>query len=192
MTDTAFKLDDNLRSRLAGMHRRGPDGSLETIPYEVVQDPEFHMGGAGLYGTAVDYIRFNQMILNKGRGATARVLEPATVELMCRNNIGNLSMNAMRSSIATATNDVDFYPKIEKKWGISYMINTAPTPEGRSAGSLSWAGLANTYYWIDPKRKITGVLMMQVLPFADKRCLDVFSRFEAAIYAALNPASMPS
>lgn len=66
--------------------------------------------------------------------------------------------------------------------GLSFMINTAPSPEGRSAGSLSWAGLANTYYWIDPVRDVTGVMMMQVLPFGDEHCLAAFSDFEQAIY----------
>ena len=65
------------------------------------------------------------------------------------------------------TNDVDLYPDMVKKWGLSFLINTAKTPEGRSAGSLAWAGLANTYFWIDPARNVTGVILMQLLPFAD-------------------------
>ena len=56
-----------------------------------------------------------------------------------------------------------------KKWGLSFLINTAKTPEGRSPGSLAWAGLANTYFWIDPSRNVTGVILMQLLPFADKQ-----------------------
>jgi methyl acetate hydrolase len=88
--------------------------------------------------------------------------------------------------VPTASNDVDFLPGIDKKYGLSFMINTAPTPEGRSAGSLAWAGLANTYYWIDPVRDVTGVIMMQVLPFADTTCLQVFSDFERAVYAGLD------
>ena len=65
------------------------------------------------------------------------------------------------------TNDVDLYPDMVKKWGLSFLINTAKTPEGRSAGSLAWAGLANTYFWIDPARNVAGVILMQLLPFAD-------------------------
>jgi CubicO group peptidase (beta-lactamase class C family) len=72
-----------------------------------------------------------------------------------------------------------------KKWGLSFMINTAQTPEGRSPGSLAWAGLANTYYWIDPARDITGVILMQVLPFADPLCLSSFAAFESGVYAGL-------
>ena len=75
-----------------------------------------------------------------------------------------------------------------KKWGLSFMINTAQTLEGRSPGSLAWAGLANTYYWIDPARDVTGVILMQVLPFADGPCLEAFAGFERGVYAGLDAA----
>ena len=91
----------------------------------------------------------------------------------------------MNSAIAFATNDVELFPGIDKKWGLSFLINTAMTPEGRSPGSLAWAGLANTYYWIDPSRDLCGVILMQVLPFADPQCLDAFAAFERGIYAGL-------
>lgn len=186
MTDTGFKITDAMRKRLVAMHARGEDGSLAPIPFELEQNPEFHMGGGGLYGTAADYIKFTQMILNKGRGNGHQVLKPETVAMMSQNHIGELTMTRMASAVAFATNDVDLYPDIVKKWGLSFMINTAKTPEGRSAGSLAWAGLANTYYWIDPARDITGVILMQVLPFADSKCLDTFAAFESGVYAGLD------
>jgi len=76
MSDTAFKIGDDQRKRLVGMHARGEDGTLAPIPFELEQDPEFHMGGGGLYGTAGDYIKFCQMILNKGKGNGNQVLKP--------------------------------------------------------------------------------------------------------------------
>jgi methyl acetate hydrolase len=188
MSDTGFRIGDAQRKRLVAMHSRGEDGSLATIPFELEQDPEFHMGGGGLYGTAGDYIKFTQMILNKGRGNGNQVLKPETVALMGQNHMGELNMTKMSSAVAFATNDVDLYPGMEKKWGLSFMINTARTPEGRSPGSLAWAGLANTYYWIDPVRDITGVILMQVLPFADPKCLSAFAAFESGIYAGLDSA----
>jgi methyl acetate hydrolase len=186
MSDTGFKIGESQRQRLVGMHTRGEDGTLSAIPFELDQDPEFHMGGGGLYGTAGDYIKFTQMILNKGRGNGAQVLKPETVAMMAQNHIGDLNMTRMTSAVAFATNDVDLYPDMDKKWGLSFLINTARTPEGRSAGSLAWAGLANTYFWIDPARDISGVILMQVLPFADRKCLEAFAGFEGAIYAALD------
>ncbi|MBS0529077.1 MAG: beta-lactamase family protein [Proteobacteria bacterium] len=188
MSDTGFKITDAMRKRLVAMHARGEDGSLAPIPFELEQDPEFHMGGGGLYGTAADYIKFTQMILNKGRGNGNQVLKPETVALMGQNHMGELNMTKLTSAVAFATNDVDLYPGMEKKWGLSFMINTAKTPEGRSPGSLAWAGLANTYYWIDPARDITGVILMQVLPFADPKCLSAFAAFESGIYAELDSA----
>ena len=186
MSDTGFKIGDSQRQRLVAMHARGEDGSLSPIPFELDQDPEFHMGGGGLYGTAGDYIKFTQMILNKGRGNGVQVLKPETVAMMAQNHIGDLNMTKLTSAVAFATNDVDLYPDMDKKWGLSFLINTARTPEGRSAGSLAWAGLANTYFWIDPARDISGVILMQVLPFVDRRCVEAFAGFERAIYAALD------
>jgi CubicO group peptidase (beta-lactamase class C family) len=188
MTDTAFKIGESQRKRLVAMHGRGPDGSLAPIPFELEQDPEFHMGGGGLYGTAADYIKFTQMILNKGRGNGNQVLKPETVATMGENHIGELTMTKMTSAVAFATNDVDLYPDMVKKWGLSFLITTAQTPEGRSPGSLAWAGLANTYYWIDPVRDVTGVILMQVLPFADQNCLEAFAGFERGVYAGLDAA----
>ena len=186
MADTGFKIGDAQRKRLVGMHARGPDGSLAPIPFELEQDPEFHMGGGGLYGTAADYIKFTQMILNQGHGNGNQVLKPETVAMMGQNHIGDLNMTKIISALPAFTNDVDLYPDMEKKWGLSFMINTARTPEGRSPGSLAWAGLANTYFWIDPSRDVTGVILMQLLPFVDKKCLEAFAGFEAGIYAGLD------
>src|ERR1700682_4811528 len=188
MTDTSFKIGDAQRQRLVGMHARGPDGSLAPIPFELEQDPEFHMGGGGLYGTAGDYIKFTQMILNQGRGNGNQVLKPETVAMMGQNHIGDLKMTKMTSAVAFATNDVDLYPDMVKKWGLSFLINTARTPEGRSPGSLAWAGLANTYFWIDSTRDVAGVILMQVLPFADGKCLEAFAGFERGVYAGLDAA----
>ncbi len=186
MNDTGFKITDAMRQRLVGMHARGPDGALAPMPFELEQAPEFHMGGGGLYGTAADYIKFTQMILNKGRGNGNQVLKPETVAQMGQNNIGDLTMGKMPTALPAYTNDVDLYPDIVKKWGLSFLINTAKTPEGRSAGSLAWAGLANTYFWIDPARNVAGVILMQLLPFADAKALETFAGFERGIYAGLD------
>jgi methyl acetate hydrolase len=188
MSDTGFKLGDSQRKRLVGMHARGEDGSLTPIPFEMEQEPEFHMGGGGLYGTAADYIKFAQMILNKGKGNGNQVLKPETVATMGQNHIGELNMTKMVSAVPGTTNDVDLYPDMAKKWGLSFLINTAKTAEGRSPGSLAWAGLANTYFWIDPSRDVTGVILMQLLPFADRICLEAFAGFERGVYAGLDAA----
>jgi len=189
MSDTAFKITDDMRKRLVATHARGEDGSLAPIPFEIEQNPEFHMGGGGLYSTAGDYIKFTQMILNKGHGNGNQVLKPETVALMGQNHIGDLTIGKMTTVAPMYTNDVDLFPDIVKKWGLSFLINTAKTPEGRSAGSLAWAGLANTYFWIDPARDVSGVILMQVLPFVDAKCLQAFAGFERGVYAGLDAGS---
>jgi CubicO group peptidase (beta-lactamase class C family) len=70
------------------------------------------------------------------------------------------------------------------KWGLSFLINPQALPTGRSAGSLAWAGLANSFYWIDPARRVTGVYATQVLPFFDPKAVQAFEAFETAVYDA--------
>ena len=186
MNDTGFKISDSMRKRLVGMHARGEDGSLAPMPFEMEQTPEFHMGGGGLYGTAADYIKFTQMVLNKGKANGNQVLKPETVALMGQNNIGAIEVGKLPTALPAYTNDVDLFPGMVKKWGLSFLINTAKTPEGRSAGGLFWAGLANTYFWIDPVSDVSGVILMQLLPFADAKCLEAFAGLERGVYAGLD------
>jgi CubicO group peptidase (beta-lactamase class C family) len=186
MNDIGFAMTPGLRERLVGMHTRQADGTLQPIAFELPQEPEFHMGGGGLYGTAHDYIRFIRMFLNKGTLDGNRVLNAETVALMAQNHIGDLNVRRLPAAIPQVTNEIDLYPDQDKKWGLGFMINTQRTAEGRSAGSLAWAGLANTYYWIDPRRNVGGVILAQLFPFADRRVLDLFSGFERAVYGRLD------
>jgi methyl acetate hydrolase len=187
MKDTAFKLTPAHRSRLAAMHARGEDGSLAPIPFEMTQEPEFEMGGGGLYSTATDYLAFARMFLDDGRAAGGRpVLKPETVRLMAQNAIGDLRVQPLRTALPASSNDAEFFPGMVKKWGLGFMISTEAVPGGRSAGSLAWAGLGNSYFWIDRAKGITGVILMQLLPFADAKALALFDRFEKAVYAAVS------
>src|SRR6202043_458172 len=124
MSDTGFKLTVQQRKRLVGMHARGPDGSLAPIPFELPQDPEFHMGGGGLYGTAPDYIAFIRMLLNNGSLNGNRVLKPDTVAMMAQNHIGDLNVTKLPTAMPPLSNDVELYPEQDKKWGLSFLINT--------------------------------------------------------------------
>ena len=186
MKDTAFKLTDERRKRLVGMHARQADGSLEPMPFEIPQEPEFQMGGGGLYGTASDYLAFERMILNEGRSDSGKpVLKPETVRAMRENQMGDINVRLLKTAIPPYSNDAEFFPGMVKKWGLGFMINTERVPGGRSAGSLTWAGLGNTYFWIDPKKRVAGVILTQLVPFADAKVLDLYGRFEAAIYGGL-------
>jgi CubicO group peptidase (beta-lactamase class C family) len=179
MADTAFRLRPDMRERLAGMHARGAEGSLTPIPFEVEQDPEFEMGGGGLYSTAADYMAFARMILNGGRHGRDRLLKPETVAEMARDQIAPLSVRPMVTAAPAATNDADFFPGLSCGWGLSFLVNRAMSPQGRSAGGLAWAGLGNTYYWIDHGRGTAGVFLSQILPFFDAEAVALFRGFEA-------------
>ncbi len=185
MNSTSFKLSSAQRAKLAGMHERQPNGSLTTIPFEIPQEPEFQMGGGGLYSTAQDYIRFTQMILNRGTLNGIQVLKPETVQMMSQNQMGDIDCVEMKTILPERTNDANFFPGMKQKWGFSFLINTEETPQGRSAGSLAWAGLGNTYYWIDPTKGITGVLATQILPFFDVKAIPLFRAYETAVYQSL-------
>ena len=115
----------------------------------------------------------------------AQVLRPETVALMAQNHIGALEVGPMTSAIPPLSRDVELFPGMPKKWGLSFLINTQSAPTGRSAGSLAWAGLANTYFWIDRTRNVTGVFLSQVLPFFDETALGLFAKLETEVYLGL-------
>jgi methyl acetate hydrolase len=185
MNDTAFKIRPDMRARLATIHARGEDGALAPIEFELPQDPEFDLGGGGLYGTAGDYARFVRMVLNRGELDGVRVLDAETVDLMCQNAIGDLRVTPMKTVMPQFSNDAEFFPGLPKGWGVTWQVNLEPAPTGRSAGSLQWAGIANSYFWIDPVRGIGGVYLTQILPFADTKSLPLFEAFETEVYRAL-------
>jgi len=182
MNDTAFRITPAMRQRLAKVHQRGEDGGLVPIEFEVPQDPEFEMGGGGLYGTVGDYLKFVRMILNHGSADSEQILKPETVALMSRNAMGDCQVTMLRTVMPAVSNDAEFFPGMPKKWGLTFMINTEPAPTGRSAGSLAWAGLANTFYWIDPMRGLGGVYATQIFPFGDHKSLSLFFEFEKLVY----------
>ena len=186
MKDTGFELTPERRARLVGMHSRGEDGALAPMEFEMPQEPEFEMGGGGLYGTAADYLAFARVFLTEGRAEDGRqVLRPETVRLMAENAMSELNVRALPAA-PPYSNEAEFFPGMVKKWGLGFMISTEAVPGGRSAGSLAWAGLGNTYFWIDPAKGVAGVILMQLIPFADVKALAVFAGFETAVYAALS------
>lgn len=185
MNDTSFTLSPSQRARLASVHQRDDKGALTPIEFALPDEPEFFMGGGGLNGTAPDYLAFTQMILHGGRFNGAQVLRPETVDLMAQNHIGALEVGPMKSAMPALSNDVELFPGMSTKWGISWVINTAPLPTGRTAGSLAWAGLANTYFWIDRSKRVCGVFLSQVLPFYDRIAVDLLTQFETEVYRAL-------
>jgi methyl acetate hydrolase len=193
MKDTGFVIGPDQQARLVTVHARKPDGGLDPIEFGIPQEPEFFMGGGGLYGTARDYLAFLQMLMHGGEFNGARILRPETVAQMSTNNIGdvNISRVVLKTTAPTATPDVDMgqlFPGQDIKWGLSFLINPQQGPAGRSGGSLSWAGLANTYFWVDPSKRVAGVILTQILPFVDPSVMKLYAQFESGVYKAISSA----
>jgi CubicO group peptidase (beta-lactamase class C family) len=182
MHDTGFRVTPEGRRRLAGVHARHPDGRLEPLAFETPRDAELDMGGHGLYGPMTDFVRFLRAILGGGALDGARILRKDTVDAMARSHTGALGVRPLKSSLPAWSNDVDFAPGIDCGFGLGFAINLSDFPGGRSAGSLWWAGLTNSYYWIDPAKRIACVLLTQILPFFDASVVALTRAVEQAIY----------
>jgi CubicO group peptidase (beta-lactamase class C family) len=184
MTDTSYVLAESKFERLVSSWRRGPNGAVTESERKMPPPPKDFNGGGGLYSTAADYGQFLQMILNRGTGANnAQILKPSTVENMMTNQIGGLTAGKMKSYQPELSSDVDFQPGRAQKWSLGFLINPDPYPAGRSAGSLAWAGIYNTFFWIDPERGRCAVLLMQYLPFCDGEAIGMLRDFEQAVYS---------
>ncbi len=183
MRDTSFLLRDDMKPRIVATTQRQPDGAIARIELEFPQDADFHMGGGGLFSTGPDYLRFTRMLLGGGELDGARVLEAATVKRMGENAIGEIAVPPLESDNPALAIPYEFWPGQIKRWGLAYMLNTEDVPGGRAAGSCTWAGVHNTFFWVDPARRRTAVLMMQLLPANDPKVIDTLEKFERAVYA---------
>lgn len=181
MHSTAFHISDDMRKRLATTHLRGPDGNLAVFPFEIPQQPEFEMGGGGLYGTAGDYLKFLRMVLNHGQLGGERILTPEGAVSLGLNHMGDCRVYKLKAAIGL-TNDAEFFEGVPKSWSLAFQINHAATPTGRPAGGMMWAGLANSFYWVDQTTGLAGVYMTQIFPFADNKSLPLYYEFEKAVY----------
>jgi methyl acetate hydrolase len=181
MHDTTFGIVPRHRGRLAAVHQRESDGTLRPIEWSIVPG-EYEAGGGGLYGTALDYITFLRMLLNGGEWGGERFLRSETIELMWRNHIGDLEVTRMVTLDPITSNSFEVYPGLRKRWGLGAMITLDAGPDGRSAGSQAWGGIANCYFWLDPVKEIAGLLLTQILPFGDPTALDLMGAFERGVY----------
>lgn len=185
MNDTFFDVPRQEQARVVAVHERQEDGGFEEPPPGPFKPVRSFYGGGGLYSTASDYLKFEQMLLGGGKLGSKRILQSETVRQMSRNQIGDLTLAELRSWAPQFAKDPIRIPGSLDKFGLGFAINTRPVEGGRSAGSLAWAGIYNTFFWIDPPQKTCAVIMMQVLPFSDDRAIAVAERFERAVYAHL-------
>jgi len=186
MKDTGFIVPAEKFDRLVSSYQRQRDGSLKENPRTLPAPPKSFNGGGGLVSTAGDYLRFMQMILRRGlTSGKERILQAKTVDAMASNQTGDLRAGILKSVNLERSRDVDFHPGFSDRFGFGFLINTTAYEGGRSAGSLAWAGIQNTFFWIDPKRGVCGVLLMQFLPFCDEEAIGLLRDFERSVYASL-------
>ena len=184
MRDTSFLVPAEKFDRLVSNYTRQVDGSLKQNPRALPPPPKAFNGGGGLYSTAGDYVRFMQMILRKGRGmGRDPILQAKTVEMMSTNQTGNLVAGRLKTSRPSISADVDFHPGYTDKYTYGFLLNPSAYAGGRSAGSLAWAGVDNTFYWIDPRKGICAAIMMQFLPFVDPEAVGMLRDLEHSVYA---------
>lgn len=184
MSDTSYNVPEAKGPRLVAQQQRAGERMDGAV---VLQQPQpaltiaAPIGGGGLASTADDYGRFVRMWLNGGALDGARVLNAETVALMGQNHIGAVSVPALRSALPRSA-DFTFIADGRDKWGLGFLITADQISGKRSPGSLSWGGINNTFFWIDPTHGIGGVIMMQYLPFADAKALAVYDAFERGAY----------
>jgi methyl acetate hydrolase len=182
MADTFYFVPKDKEARLVTVNRRLADGTMVKDAMQPPTSGFTPIGGGGLSSTAGDYIRFTRAMLNGGELDGARILSASTVALMGQNHIGALGVPALKTAMPERSDDFSFIADGRDKWGLGFLITADAVPGKRSAGSLSWGGINNTYYWLDPTRGITGVILMQFLPFADRKALALYDSFERGVY----------
>jgi methyl acetate hydrolase len=184
MSDTFYTVPAPKVGRVVTVHRTTADGLVETPNTAPITAPVY--GDGGLHSTAADYAKFIQLFLNNGRAPNGvRLLSEATVALMGENHIGAVFVEQQPAALPALSEPFPLGAGRDK-FGLGFEI-TAPhdEPFARSAGSLAWAGIFNTEFWIDPARGIGGVLLMQYLPFYDAAAIETLQGFERRVYEGL-------
>jgi methyl acetate hydrolase len=182
MADTFYNVPADKQARLVAVHHREADGTIVKEPNQPSPTVPMPIGGGGLASTADDYARFLRMLLNGGTLEGARILSSGSVALMGQNQIGGIGVPALKSALPLRSDDFTFINDGRDKWGLGFLITTEHVAGKRPSGSLSWGGIYNTYFWLDPTHGVAGVILMQFLPFADPKALAVYDGFERGVY----------
>jgi CubicO group peptidase (beta-lactamase class C family) len=183
MDDTFFEVPPGKQPRLVSVHQRKEDGTLGAQPRPPAKPVEFFSGGGGLHSTAEDYLKFARAMMAGGPLGPRRILRPESVAVMGRNQIGELLLRPLPSLVPQLAKDRAAMPGQPDKFGLGFAMNTQPLEKGRGANTLSWAGIYNTFFWIDHDKNVCAVLMTQMLPFLDDGPKALMDDFGRAVYA---------
>jgi CubicO group peptidase (beta-lactamase class C family) len=183
MADTVFEPRPDMAPRLAKIKARGEDGKFANFEINPPPHPEVYGMGHALYSTARDYLHFLRLFLNEGAVDGVRILSKNSVRTMRQNQMEPLKFAPMVTAIPSVSADFDPFPGTVKTYTVGFLRNEADIPGRRRAGSLSWAGVLNSHYWIDPTSNVIGVIATQTLPFVEPPFMAAYEDFERAVYA---------
>lgn len=192
MNTTTFLPTDEMEARHVRLSKRAADGSLAQRENEIVSADkvEVHLGGAGCHSIAADYCKVLQALANGGVGATGqRILKAETVDSLFEDQTtpkGIVLDMLIPNPIPYISNPVPLADGVRKGWSFAGLKTHDELPTGRSAGSVWWAGICNTYWWIDRTKGVAGVIFTQILPFADLAVFQCWAAFEKKLYEGLN------
>ena len=182
MANTSYDLDKSKHSRVAKVYGRNDDEYFE-MPFEVPEKSSFYSGGGNLISSIEDYSKFIKIFLNAGQVPDRQIISISSHKSMLKSLNEELVMKQMLSQAPMLSEDVDFFPSSTKSWSPGFMINHEDIDSGRPKNSAGWAGLFNSFFWIDPKNEIAAVILMQMLPFSEGGCLNTLKEFESSIYS---------
>jgi CubicO group peptidase (beta-lactamase class C family) len=147
MKDTFFYPTEGQFARLPMVYRRNPTGLVKENTALVTSGEKYYSGSGGLISSAEDYVQFGQMLLNGGQLNGKRLLSPKTVELMTSVHIPDTMAGRPRG----------------RSFGLSMQVFNDAIAAGFSVstGSFGWDGAFGTHFWVDPKEKLVGIMMVQ-------------------------------
>jgi methyl acetate hydrolase len=183
MADTFFEVPAGKRARLVPSFVRQEDGTLAEQPAPPAQPVTFYSGGGGLHSTAEDYLKFTRAILEGGHLGQARILSAESVDAMGRNQVGDLELRPPHSVMPWIVKPGAAMPGSLDGFGLGFALNGKPIDRGRGANTLSWAGIYNTFFWIDREKQVSALLLTQILPCLDDAPRALVEDFDRAVYA---------
>jgi CubicO group peptidase (beta-lactamase class C family) len=172
MEDTVFDVPESKLSRFGTNHRwNAKERKLEVLPipdYPIYRNTTFFSGGGGLVSTAMDYMRFAEMLRNGGELEGIRILSPKTIQLMTIDHVPAAVKSGTSSELSSGSG-----------FGLGFGVITDVPKSGvvGSVGEYSWSGAAGTTFWVDPREEIVAVAMVQLMqsPWPIRRELKVLT-----------------
>ncbi|KAK4552223.1 hypothetical protein LTR86_010577 [Recurvomyces mirabilis] len=196
---------EDMKKRLAYTHQRWPGGKEAEVRDHVYREPLlaetqeekdriFHSGGAGCFGTPVEYVQVLAALLNDGTSPTtgAQILKPETVKEMFENQVTQFPDFARQGIPAAKPEQTNPAPELYPQegnpaqgWGLTFMLTQEAGATGRGRNTAWWAGIANLFWWCDREKGVAGMICSQIFPFGDEHVMGQWGACEAAVYQAL-------